>query len=69
MVVNVVVNQGASKAYYPNAVQIGGSAQTIKWLGGAAPTATVSKIELYTFVLIRANTTSWIVTGQQAKYG
>ena len=53
-VVSFFVIQGAT-GYIPNALQIGGAAQTIKWSGGAAPTATsgAGKVDNFTFTFIR----------------
>ena len=53
-VVSVFVIQGAT-GYIPNALQIGGSAQTIKWSGGTAPTATneAGKVDNFTFTFVR----------------
>lgn len=61
--VSVFVTQGTT-GYYPNALQIAGSAQTIKWAGGTAPTPTSSsgKIDLYSFTLIRRSS-AWTVLG------
>jgi len=60
--VTIVVNQGAS-AYYPNAIQIAGSSQTIKWPNGnTAPTPTANKIDVFTFTLLRRGS-SWTVLG------
>lgn len=63
LTVSVFVTQG-STGYYPNALQVAGSAQTIKWAGGTAPTPTSSagKIDLYTFTLIRRSS-AWTVLG------
>jgi hypothetical protein len=45
--------QGAN-AYIPNAVQIGGAAQTVKWLGSAsAPTGNANKVDIVSFTLVR----------------
>lgn len=57
----VLVNQGAT-GYIPNALQINGSAQTIKWLGGTTPTPTSSagKIDIFNFTLVRVSS-SWTV--------
>jgi hypothetical protein len=62
-VVSVFVIQGAT-GYIPNALQIGGSAQTIKWPGGVAPTATsgAGKVDVFTFTLIRRGA-AWEVLG------
>ncbi len=62
-VVSVFVIQGAT-GYIPNALQIGGAAQTIKWSGGTAPTATsgVGKVDNFTFTFIRRGA-SWEALG------
>lgn len=57
----IFVTQGAT-AYLPNAVQIDGSAQTIKWAQGITPTPTASKIDIFSFTLIRLSNT-WTVFG------
>jgi cytoskeletal protein CcmA (bactofilin family) len=64
LAVTVIVTQGAT-AYIPNALQIGGSAQTIKWAGGAAPAGTASKIDIFSFVLLRTGS-AWTVFGSSS---
>lgn len=61
--VSIFVQQGAT-GYYPSALQIAGTGQTIKWSGGTAPTPTSSsgKIDLFTFTMIRRSST-WTVLG------
>jgi hypothetical protein len=61
--VAVFVTQG-STGYIPNAVQVAGSAQTIKWANGAAPTPTSSagKIDIFTFTFVRRGS-AWTVFG------
>ena len=53
-IVSFFVIQGAT-GYIPNALQIGGSVQTIKWSGGSAPTPTngAGKVDVFTFTFIR----------------
>ena len=53
-VVSFFVIQGAT-GFIPNALQIGGVAQTIKWSGGTAPTATngAGKVDNFTFTFVR----------------
>jgi hypothetical protein len=60
----VLVTQGAT-GYIPSAFQIDGSAQTIKWAGGTAPTPTSSsgKIDIFSFSLLRNSSGTWIVFG------
>lgn len=61
--VAVFVTQG-STGYYPSAVQVDGTSQTIKWANGAAPTPTSSsgKIDIFTFTFIRRGS-AWTVFG------
>lgn len=63
MSLSTFVTQG-STGYIPNAVQIGGASQTIKWSGGSAPTPTSSagKIDIFTFTLLRLSS-AWTVIG------
>jgi len=64
MTINVFVTQGAT-GYIPSTFQIGGSAQTIKWAGGGAPTATSSagKIDIFSFTMQRTSGGAWLVYG------
>jgi len=57
----IVLTQGAT-GRIPSALQVGGSAQTIKWLGGNAPTPTsgAGKIDIFNFTLIRTGS-AWLV--------
>ena len=65
--VALILVQG-STPYYPNAVQINGTPQTIKWANALAPTPTASRVELVTFSLIYMSST-WTVIGQLGTYG
>ena len=62
MTINVLVTQG-STGYIPTTFQIDGAAQTLKWLGGTAPTPTsgAGKIDIFSFTLQRTSGGSWIV--------
>ena len=64
MTINVFVTQGAT-GYIPTTFNINGSAQTIKWPGGNAPTPTSSagKIDIFSFTLQRTSAGAWIVYG------
>jgi hypothetical protein len=64
MTINVMVTQG-STGYIPTTFQIAGTNQTIRWPQGLAPVATngASKIDIYTFTLLRTSSGSWIVLG------
>jgi hypothetical protein len=59
---NVIVTQGAT-GRIPNAFQIGGAAQTLRWVGNITPTATNSKIDIFSFTVIRQSS-AWTVLGQ-----
>lgn len=59
---NVFITQGAT-GRIPNAFQIGGVAQTLRWVGNVTPTATNNKIDIFSFSLIRQSAT-WTVLGQ-----
>jgi hypothetical protein len=63
MTINVFVTQG-STGYIPNSITINGSAATIKWPTGSAPTPTsvAGRIDIFTFTLIRLSS-SWTVLG------
>jgi len=67
IVVSLILDQGAT-AYIPNALQVGGVAQTINWFGGSAPAGNANKKDLVAFTLIRRSG-SWTVLGQLSSYG
>jgi len=68
-VVTLLLVQGATPRI-PNAVQIDGVAQTIRWLGASAPTGTANRGELVSFTLIRSTIGSfWTVAGSLTSYG
>jgi hypothetical protein len=60
--VSLVIVQGAT-GYYPNAVQIGGAAQTINWQGNATPTVSSSRTDVVTFSILN-NAGTYTVLGQ-----
>jgi len=64
MTINVFVTQGAT-GYIPSTFQIAGTGQTIKWVGGSAPTATSSagKIDIFSFTMQRTSGGAWLVYG------
>jgi plastocyanin len=69
IVCTLVLQQGAT-AYIPNAVQIGGVGQTIKWLGSAsAPTGNANKVDIVRFTLIRTGSAWAQVLGSLTTYG
>jgi hypothetical protein len=68
-VVTLLLVQGATPRI-PNAVQIDGVSQTIRWLNGSAPTGTANRGELVSFTLIRSTIGSfWTVAGSLTSYG
>jgi len=64
--VTLVLNQGGT-AYMPTAVQIAGSAQTITWQGGSAPSGTSSGIDVVSFSILNAAGT-YTVLGSSVSY-
>lgn len=64
--VALILDQGAT-AYIPNAVQINGNAQTIKWSGGTPPSGTNNYTDIVNFTLIRSGG-SWTVLGSLSTY-
>lgn len=63
----LILSQGAS-AYIPNALQIGGVAQTINWSGGSEPTGTANKKDVISFSILN-NSGTYIVLGQLSSFG
>jgi hypothetical protein len=63
-VTNIVLllNQAATP-YIANAVQIGGAAQTVKWLGGIAPGGDANSVDVLSFSLIY-NGSTYTVLGK-----
>lgn len=64
--VTLVLNQGGT-GYYPNALQIDGAAQTIRWVNNSTPTPSTNKIDAVAFTLIRTGST-WYTLGQLTAY-
>ena len=58
----LIIVQGAV-GYYPNAVQIGGAAQTINWQGNVNPTVSTSRTDVVTFSIVN-NSGTYTVLGQ-----
>ena len=66
-VVSVYLVQGATP-YYVNTLQIAGSATTIKWSGGSAPTAVANRVEIQTFSLYYSGS-AWTALSQLSSFG
>lgn len=64
--ITIIVNQGVT-ARIVSAVQISGSAQTINWQGGSAPTGTANGLDAFSFTILR-NGSSYIVLGQMVDF-
>jgi len=64
--ITIIVNQGVT-ARVVSAVEIEGSAQTINWQGGSAPTGTANGIDAFSFTILR-NSSSYIVLGQMVDF-
>jgi len=60
--ITLIIVQGAT-GYYPSAVQIAGSAQTINWQGNVNPTVSSSRTDVVTFSIIN-NSGTYTVLGQ-----
>jgi hypothetical protein len=65
--ISIVVEQGAT-GYLPLLLQIGGSAQTIKWLNSSIPAGQSNKTEIVTFTLFDKGT-GYEVLGECRTYG
>jgi hypothetical protein len=69
IVVTLILVQGET-AYIPNAVQIDGAAQTVKWLGSAsAPTGNADKVDIVSFTLVRVGSAWAQVLGSLTSFG
>jgi len=56
-------------AYYPTTYQIDGSAVTVKWAGGTAPTGgNANSIDVYTLTVIKTGSAAYTVLGSQTKF-
>lgn len=65
--VSIVINQGGT-GYIVNGLQIDGAAQTIRWQANTVPTASTNQVDVFTFSLLRANST-WTVLGSATSHG
>jgi hypothetical protein len=67
----LLLNQGPS-GYYANALQIGGTGQTINWQGGTTPTPAANKQEIESFTMLygpTGATAAWTIYGQYTSFG
>lgn len=66
--VELFVTNGATP-YYPNVIQIGGSAISILWQGGTAPTGgNANSVDKYTFTIIKTASATFKVFATQTKF-
>tara|TARA_B100000131_G_scaffold308292_1_gene337476 strand:+ start:589 stop:3504 length:2916 start_codon:yes stop_codon:yes gene_type:complete len=63
----IIINQG-NTAYIPNAVQIGGAAQTIIWQSNNTPTGTDNGTDSFSFTILNDGGT-YVVLGQMVSFG
>lgn len=66
--ITIIISQGATP-YMPTAVQIGGSAKTINWQGGAEPFASENGIDVVSFTIIQTGASTYVVLGQLVDFG
>lgn len=62
----VIINQGATP-YEITAIQIEGSAQTINWQGGSAPTGNANGIDSFSFTVLNDGG-SYVIMGQMVDF-
>lgn len=61
--------QNGGTAYYQTGFNIDGSAATVKWLGGTAPSSgNTNSVDVYTFTIIKTASATYTVLGSQSKY-
>ena len=60
--VTIIISQGGT-GYYPNALQIGGAAQTINWQGNTSPTPSSNRVDVVSFSIFRTGA-GYTVLGQ-----
>ena len=68
VVVSLILVQGAT-AYIPSALQVAGSALTIKWVNGVTPSGNPNKVDIATFTLIRSGAAWAQALGSYASFG
>lgn len=66
--VTYAATQG-STAYYQSALQIDGYGRTVKWQGGAAPSAgNANSIDIYSFTILKTASNTYTVLGAQTQF-
>jgi hypothetical protein len=58
-----------SPAYYPTAFQVDGTAVTVKWLGGTAPSAgSTNAVDAYSYTILKTARSTYTVFGSASKF-
>ena len=63
----IVIDQG-NTSYIPNAVEIGGVAQTVVWNGNSVPTGTDNGKDIVSFTILNDGGT-YVIFGQLVSFG
>ncbi len=61
--IKLFIDQGGT-GYYPDALQVNGVSQTIRWQGNATPSVSTNRIDAVQFSLIYVGATNYLVFGQ-----
>ena len=68
VVITFMSTQGAT-GYYPTSFSVDGSAQTVRWQGGTAPTTgNTSTIDVYVYTIVKTGSGTFYVFGSQTKF-
>jgi hypothetical protein len=63
------MNTNGSTAYYPNVINIDGTAVTPKWSGGTAPSSgNASSVDIYAFNILKTASATFLVLGSQSRF-
>jgi hypothetical protein len=63
-----MVTNGAS-AFYPTGFQIDGTTVTLRWFGGAAPTAgNINSIDAYTYNIVKTASATYTAFASQSRF-
>jgi hypothetical protein len=61
-------NTNGATAYYMTSLTIDGTTQTVKWLNAAPTAGNASALDVYSFVITKTATNTYIVLGSLAKF-
>jgi hypothetical protein len=63
------MNTNGATPYYPNVINIDGTAVTPKWSGGTAPSSgNASSVDVYAFNILKTASATFVVLGSQSKF-